>query len=125
MSGPDFLLDTNVVIGLLNRSPPAHEIALAFGINLAGNAVSQISRMELLGFPKMTIEDEKGVRNFLADCEVIAIDDQVEAETISFRRRTKLALPDAIIAATAIVHGLELVSLDKRLMRTFKGWLKT
>ena len=124
MSGTDFLLDTNVVIGLLNRSQAAHDIAKTFGIDLAGNAVSQMTRMELLGFKQLTLEEEKRVQDFLGDCEVLMIDDRVESETIALRRRTKLSLPDSIIAATAVVYGLTLVSLDQRLNRVYVQWVK-
>lgn len=124
MSGTDFLLDTNIVIGVLNRSPAAHDVARHLGIDAAGNAVSQITRMELLGFPRLTLDDETGIKTFLADCEILLIDDRVEAETIAIQRRTKLSLPDAIIAATAVVYGLTLVTLDQRLNRIYQAWLK-
>jgi predicted nucleic acid-binding protein len=124
MSGTEFLLDTNVVIGLLNRSQAAFDIGQTFGIDLAGNSVSQITRMELLGFRHLTLDDEKTVRAFLAHCDVLPIDDPVEAETIAMRRRIKLSLPDAIVAATAVVHGLTLITLDQQLMQAYQGWLR-
>ncbi len=80
--------------------------------------------MELLGFPRLTLDDETGIKTFLADCEILLIDDRVEAETIAIQRRTKLSLPDAIIAATAVVYGLTLVTLDQRLNRIYQAWLK-
>ena len=124
MSGSDFLLDNNVVIGLLNRSSAAHDIAEYAGIDRAGNAVSQITRIELLGFPRLKPDDETAILNFLADCDVLSIDDRIEAETIAIRRRTKLSLPDAIVAATAVVYGLTLLTLDQRLDQAYKKWVE-
>ena len=39
----------------------------------------------------------------------------VEDATIQIRRKHGLKTPDAIIAATAIVHHLELLTLDQQL----------
>ena len=39
----------------------------------------------------------------------------VKEETISIRQNRKIKLPDAIIAATAIVHRAELLTNDKGL----------
>jgi len=41
----------------------------------------------------------------------------IEKEAIALRRHRILRLPDAIIAATAKVNGLHLVTLDERLAR--------
>jgi predicted nucleic acid-binding protein len=39
---------------------------------------------------------------------------------IALRRTRKVKLPDALIAATAIHHGLELLTLDQTLMSVAK-----
>ncbi len=45
-------------------------------------------------------------------CRVYFIDERVEAEAIRLRRSGAFKLADAIIAATAIVGGLRLLTLD-------------
>ena len=45
----------------------------------------------------------------------LAITPTIEERTIQFRRQHQTKLPDAIIAATAQTHGLELLTLDKKL----------
>jgi predicted nucleic acid-binding protein len=57
---------------------------------------------------------------FVSYCQVLPISDHVEAKTIELRRTTKLKLPDAIIAATALVNGIQLVTLDAKLLQ---AWL--
>jgi predicted nucleic acid-binding protein len=57
----------------------------------------------------------------LAAVTVIGVSDRVERETIAFRRRKRLNLPDPIIGATAIAHGLTLLTLDKRLNVAMQG----
>ncbi|GHV83339.1 hypothetical protein AGMMS50212_06790 [Spirochaetia bacterium] len=42
--------------------------------------------------------------------------ESIEEETIQIRRQTKLKLPDAIIAATAIMLNAELVTTDEHFL---------
>lgn len=118
MSGIEFLLDTNVVIGLLKGHAPAVELATRAGLRLDQAAVSQITRIELLGFPGLTDIEEATVRQFLGRCDVLMLDEAVEAETIRLRRRTGLKLPDAIVLATARIAQARLLTLDQRLANT-------
>mgnify|MGYP000904743998 FL=1 len=86
MSGIEFLLDTNVVIGLLKGHAPAIALAEQQGLQLDKSAVSQITRMELLGYPQLTDEEDHAIRSFLAACQTQVIDDRVEAQAIRLRR---------------------------------------
>jgi predicted nucleic acid-binding protein len=115
MSGTDFLLDTNVVIGLLSCAPAAQMMAHEFDIDHSRIFVSPITRIELVSFPELVASEELVIQEFLSDCTVLTIDVSVERECIMLRRWTRLKLPDAIIAATAKVHGIKLLTLDRRL----------
>ncbi len=112
-----FLFDTNIVIGLLQGNPPAQQLIRKHGAVPADTAVSQITRMELLGFPGITSSEQKRVEAFLSAVTVILLDNTIEQDAIVLRRRLKLKLPDAIVAATARVNGLTLLTLDVRLNR--------
>lgn len=115
MSGIDWLLDTNVVIGLLKGHPAALELVQRSGLTLQRAAVSQITRMELLGFPALTADEASAVTGFLSACHVQLIDDRVEAEAIRLRRTGRLKLPDAIVLASATALGASLLTLDRQL----------
>ncbi len=115
MSGIEFLLDTNIVIGLLKGHGPAVDLAERVGLRLDRAAVSQITRIELLGFPGLTETEEAVTRQFLACCEVLPLSQAVEAETIRLRRGSGLKLPDSIVLASARVAGAALLTLDQRL----------
>lgn len=117
MSGTECLLDTNIIIGLLKGNDAAVALAEQVGLSLDKAAVSQITRMELLGYPKLTDEEDQGIRAFLGACRICLIDEQVEAEAIRLRRSGTFKLPDAIIAATAITGGLKLLTLDQDMMQ--------
>lgn len=68
--------------------------------------------MELLGCPLQTADAEPAIRAFLSGCRVCLLDEPIEAEAIRLRRTGVLKLPDAIIAATALIHGYRLLTLD-------------
>ena len=110
-----FLLDTNAVIGLLNGNAASMALIQSAKCDLSNMAVSQITRMELLGFAGMASAEEQTLQNLLAAVHVILLDEAIEAHTIALRRQYKIKLPDAIIAATAASRGLVLLSMDKAL----------
>jgi len=115
VTGIKFLLDTNIVIGLLKEYDPAIKLAEEVGVVLEESAVSQITRMELLGHPKITLDDERLIQLFLKECQVLLIDERIEVRATQLRRSGLLKLPDAIVAATAVVNDLRLLTLDKKL----------
>lgn len=117
MSGIEFLLDTNMVIGLLKGHAAAIALAEQSGFALDKSAVSQITRMELLGYPQLTDEEDGTIRGFLANCQVRMLDEQVEAQAIQLRRNGTFKLPDAIVAATALTGSLRLLTLDQGMLR--------
>ena len=115
MTGIKFLLDTNIVIGLLKEFKPAINLVEEVGVVLEKSAVSQITRMELLGHPKITLDDELLRQLFLKECQVLLIDEQIEEKATQLRRSGLLKLPDAIVAATAVGNNLRLLTLNKKL----------
>jgi predicted nucleic acid-binding protein len=49
---------------------------------------------------------------FISGCTIIEINNEIAEKTIVIRKRNKIKTPDAIIAATAIVHHLTLITSD-------------
>jgi len=75
--------------------------------------------MELLGFPGITSAEELLIRQKLARLTHLAITASVEDIAIRLRRIRKVKLPDAIIAATALSVGAELITFDRQLQGVF------
>ena len=115
MSGTKLLLDTNFVIGLLKGSEAVQAILRNRPISLQDCSYSFITRIELLGFPAITDAETKSIEKLLSAMNYVPMSQAIEDATIQIRREHGLKTPDAIIAATAIVNDLELLTLDQQL----------
>lgn len=116
MSGLRYLLDTNFLLGMMKSDPAVHRL-LQNVCPLSGECgYSAVTRMELLGFPGITDAEESAIKSRLQGLAYLAVDRRVEDAAISLRRSRRVKLPDAVIAATALVHGLELLTLDEGLL---------
>ena len=104
------LLDTNVIIDFLKLEKAAFDLSTLLLEHEC--LVSVITKLELLKYPLITPAEEKTIIEFLQLVPIITINADIENETIALSRSTKLKLPDAIIGATAIVFGAELVTRD-------------
>ena len=108
MSGINYLIDTNILIYILNGNPNVRYFA-----NEEELAISCITEMEALGKYRISISEKKIIDNFLNRCEIIEIDAQIKQLAINIKQQTRMKLPDAIIAATAIKNKILLVTADK------------
>jgi predicted nucleic acid-binding protein len=72
--------------------------------------------MELLGYPNITIDEEQLIADRLSKFTYLPITIEIENLAIALRRTRRVKLPDALVASTAIHHGLELMTLDKALL---------
>lgn len=108
MSGTlKFLLDTNSAIYMLNGN-------LCMQPYLKENlAISFISEIELYPFKEITEEEEKTIEEFIKNCKLFEIDKSIIKQAIHIRQNYHNKLGDAIIAATAIVNNLTLLTADK------------
>lgn len=115
MSGIKYLLDTNYILGIMKATPDVLTDALLRDIRSSQCAYSAITRMELLGFPGIQEKEDLLIRRKLENFTYLSITQDIEEKAISLRQTRKIKLPDAIIAATALCHGLALLSFDKKL----------
>ena len=120
MNGINFLLDTNFILGLLKATPEVLAIVEVRDLLASSCAYSAVTRMELLGYPNITPDEERLIADRLSKFTYLSISSEVENLAITLRRTRKLKLPDALIAATAIHHGLELLTLDEALLAVAK-----
>jgi predicted nucleic acid-binding protein len=117
MNGVEYLLDTNVVIAFLSGTEWARSFFEKAKSDGAAFSVSSVTRMELLGFSDITSEEETILAHILEAMRIAPISREVEDEAIKLRRSHKVKLPDAIVAATAIVTNATLVTADRSMVR--------
>ncbi|AMJ66531.1 type II toxin-antitoxin system VapC family toxin [Hymenobacter sp. PAMC 26628] len=108
--GAEYLADTNAVIDLvLGRLPLVSAEWLDQRLDQQLVALSVITRIELL--TKIEPATEYAfMQSFVQSVEVFPLDEPVVQQTIRLRQQHRIKLPDAIIAATALVHGLPLLT---------------
>lgn len=82
--------------------------------------VSAVTEMEMQCKPNQPVTERKLIKSLLDDCIIIEITPQVKTEAIRLRRTTRLRLLDAIVAASASVVGIPLVTADKPFARIAK-----
>ena len=105
-----YLLDSNILI-YAARPTPAYT-TLRQWVQHPDAAVSALSQVEVLGFHRLEAQDELFLRLALAALPP-AISAAVLGRAVWVRQQFRLKTPDAIIAATALEHGLTLVTADQ------------
>jgi predicted nucleic acid-binding protein len=104
-----FVFDTNTIISHLNDG----SVALQSG----NRFISIITEMEVLAKPNLSSEEEQKIRDFLTTITILPLTDEVKRMAISIRRDglPRPKLPDAIVAATAVILGAKFVTADDKL----------
>ena len=117
MSGKTFILDTNIIIYLSQEKLKMTDFA-SKGERLC---ISIISYMESLGHPFKNKEEEIIVKSLCDACEVFNLTKQITDKTIEIRKQFKIKLPDAIIAACALVNKAILVTANVKDFKMING----
>lgn len=115
MNGIDYLLDTNIILGLLKLNPDTLALIEDRQIVVQQCAYSAITRMELLGYPGITSAEELLILDKPARLTYLPITAAVEDIAIRLRRTRRVKLPGAIVVASALESGAELLTFDHQL----------
>lgn len=104
--GTGYLLDTNTIIDFSVQRLPVESVKQLSAIIDTAPQISIINKIELLSFS--IVPDQ--IVAFIQSVYIIPLTDEIAAKTIDIRKIYKLKLPDAIIAATAIIFDLTLIT---------------
>ena len=105
------LLDRNVWIDShAGRSDACQVFIQARAVQGAWIGFSAMTRLEVLGHSGLTADDDKTLREPLAQFEELPVESAVIEEAIRLRKLHRLKSPDAIIAATALLQKAEVVT---------------
>jgi hypothetical protein len=108
MNGNNILLDTNIVLYLLNGEETL--IPLLEEKNLF---LSFITQLELLGNKYLDQNDIQKIKLFINECTVIDITPGIKEFAISIRQNYNIKLPDCIIMATSLWLSMPLITADQ------------
>ncbi len=100
------LIDSNIII--YAARPDA--LKLLSYIETRDTFVSAISYVEVLGFSRLNNAERRWFKNFFDNADLLPISQSVLDEAVRLRQQRAVKLGDALIAATALVHHLELVT---------------
>ena len=120
MEQPQYIIDTNAVIDYLGKKMP--ETGMAFMNSVIDQVpnISVVTKIEVLGF-NAPEEHYQLLTNFMNDANVIDLSNDIVEACINLRKNHKIKLPDAIIAATAIVYDLTLISRNSKDFKNIEG----
>lgn len=100
------LLDSNIIIAEAARTEQEEDPLFLD----EGFCFSIITRIEVLGFFRITAREEEKIIGLLGAGEQLALTPGIARAAIHLRQARRMSLGDSIIAATALEHGLPLVT---------------
>jgi toxin FitB len=100
------LLDSNIIV---DAAQPEHGLLRRF-IAEHAPAVSAVSIVEVLGYYDLAESDRLHFEEFFAAATVLPVSAAVVEQAVKLRQQKEMTLGDALVAATALVHGYTLVT---------------
>lgn len=106
----EHLVDTDILITYFSDTLPERAINTIEKIFRTSFHVSIITKTEFLAWGKHTEEGFKKARRFIGFADVIPLTNEIADFTINLRRKYKITILNAVIAATALKNDLILVT---------------
>ena len=102
-----YLMDTNPIIDFFNGRLSANAKKLIATIE---PSISVITHIELLSNKNIPSDEWKQIQDFIQIAVIYELKKEIVEQTIILRQDYKIKTPDAIIAATALVHNRKLIT---------------
>lgn len=117
-----YLWDTNIAIYFLQQqfSPEAEKFVDDL-VKIEKPVISVITEIELLCWKTANESDLQVLKNFINETTVIELDRNIKLKTADIRKNYLIKLPDAIIAATAFVYDLSLITHNYKDFENISG----
>jgi len=100
------LLDSNIVI---YSAQPENKFLRQL-IAERAPAVSAVSYVEVLGYDRLTETERRYFEAFFAEARALPLSRPVLDEAVRLRQAKKIKLGDSLVAGTALLHDLTLVT---------------
>lgn len=102
------ILDSNIII--YSAKPDYIELARYLQLNQDIVRVSLISTLEVLGFSRLSLKDKLTFEGFFGSVKIFPITETIITEAIRLRQQRRRSLGDSIIAATALIYNLPVLT---------------
>lgn len=114
------VFDSNILLYHLNAALPPLVLNQVESWITEGAVISVMSRIEVLGYP-LTADQLQQAMRLLAYVDEIPLHEPVVQRTITLRQQSRVRLPDALIAATALDLGFPLMTRNTQDFHTMNG----
>ena len=105
-----YTLDTNVIIYFLKGDLKVKKFLNEEISKGSRFFISAITEAELFGYPALANEEALKIEEMLKTISIIPIDSQIAKLSGFFKRKYKISLPDAIVAATSYQTNTTLIT---------------
>lgn len=112
------LIDSNIII---YSTQPAFQSLRNFLGKQNQLTVSVISKIETLGYHQLSSKQKSLLESFFSEVNLIALDDEIVDRAIRLRQTKNIPVADAIIAATALINKLTLVTRNTSDFKAIAG----
>lgn len=116
------LLYTNI---LIYAAETQYSMLLLPYVTDPDNIVSVISKVETLGFHRITPAQIRYFENLFKILKTAPVDDAIIDKAIELRQQKKMSLGDSLLAATALVLDIELISRNTADFSGISGLMAT
>jgi len=104
------LLDSNIII---YAGEPEYDYLRNF-ITDKNPQVSVISKIEVLGYHKFKPQTIEKIKKLFEVLPIIPITNEIVNQAIFLKQQQKISLGDSLVASTALIHNIELVTANTK-----------
>ena len=111
------LIDSNIII---YASKPDGSELRAY-LDTIRHYASVITYIESFGYQRLNDEERDQLDGFFRNTRILPLTQAIAEQAVALRQQRRMRLGDSIIAATALVHGLALVTHNTEDFRRIPG----
>lgn len=101
------VVDTNILLYLLNGDDNLESL-----LSRTQVYISYITEIELLSYHNISTAELKKIEAMIENCTVIEMNHDIKQDVINLRRKYRIKVNDAVIAATSLYLGMPLLTAD-------------
>lgn len=113
------IIDSNIIIYASKLTYPS--LMTYLRKNESSLTTSAMCQIEVLGYHQLKKVEKQYLENFFNAIRVLPIDIDVVRKAIELKQKRNIPTPDAIVAATALVHNLPLLTQNKKDFTSIKS----